>query len=30
MLVPAVTGVVLLVTGLFYFHRAERRFADVI
>ena len=30
MLVPAVTGLVLLVTGLLYFHRAERRFADVI
>ena len=30
MVVPAVTGVVLLVTGLLYFVRAERRFADVI
>jgi lipopolysaccharide transport system permease protein len=30
LLVPAITGVLLLVTGLMYFTRAERRFADVI
>lgn len=30
LLVPAVTGIVLIVTGLLYFTRAERRFADVI
>ena len=30
LLVPAVTGLMLLVTGLLYFTRAERRFADVI
>jgi lipopolysaccharide transport system permease protein len=29
-LVPAVVGVVLVITGLLYFTRAERRFADVI
>jgi lipopolysaccharide transport system permease protein len=29
-LVPAVAGVVLVITGLLYFTRAERRFADVI
>lgn len=29
-LVPALTGFVLLATGLMYFTRAERRFADVI
>jgi lipopolysaccharide transport system permease protein len=30
LLIPAVTGTVLVITGLFYFERAERRFADVI
>jgi lipopolysaccharide transport system permease protein len=30
LLVPAATGLVLLVTGALYFNRAERRFADVI
>lgn len=30
LLVSAATGLVLLVTGLLYFTRAERRFADVI
>lgn len=30
MVIPAVTSVVLLVTGLIYFARAEKRFADVI
>lgn len=29
-LIPAVTGIVLVATGLLYFTRAERRFADVI
>ena len=30
LLIPTVTGLVLLVTGLLYFHRVEHRFADVI
>jgi lipopolysaccharide transport system permease protein len=30
MLISAITGLALLVTGLVYFTRAERRFADVI
>ena len=30
LLIPAVTGTLLLVSGFFYFTRAERRFADVI
>jgi lipopolysaccharide transport system permease protein len=30
LLVPAATGLFLLVTGALYFNRAERRFADVI
>jgi lipopolysaccharide transport system permease protein len=30
LLISAGTGVVLLVSGLFYFSRAQARFADVI
>ncbi|HKF80026.1 MAG TPA: ABC transporter permease [Thermoleophilaceae bacterium] len=30
LLIPATTGIALILTGLLYFERAERRFADVI
>lgn len=30
LIIPAVTGLLLLVTGLLYFNRVEHRFADVI
>ena len=30
LLVPAITGLLLIISGLLYFTRAEQRFADVI